>query len=269
MSTYVIGDIHGCYNELRYLIKKISFNYDTDKLIFVGDLVNRGPQSLEVLRFIKSLGRNAEVVLGNHDLYLIALAYGYLLPNKNDTLNTILDAKDKFELISWLRQQHLLYQHEDYIITHAGVPPNWSVNQAQSLAKEVERNLKNDIQCKLLLSNLIGSEPKLWDNNLRGIARWRCITNYFTRMRICTNEGILELSFKGETKNIPEGFLAWFDVRNPKIPPKYRFIFGHWASLRGMTNNPRYIAIDTGCVWKKKLSSYCIEKEKIYQIPSK
>ncbi|MBK2124146.1 symmetrical bis(5'-nucleosyl)-tetraphosphatase [Fangia hongkongensis] len=269
MSTYVIGDIQGCYDELMELLDKISFSVTEDKLIFVGDLVNRGPKSLEVLRFIKSLGKSAKVVLGNHDLYLLALSYGYLPANKNDTLDDILQAKDKHELVAWLKKQHLLYQHDNHIITHAGIPPNWSIKKAKKRARELEFVLQTDICCRLFLANLFGNEPNRWRKHLQGVNRWRCIANYFTRMRLCNDKGVLDLSFKGTLGNSPENFDAWFNIPNPKIKSKYTLIFGHWAALKGVTNNPRCIAIDTGCVWGGALSAYCIDSKHIYQVSSK
>lgn len=266
MASYVIGDVQGCYRELIQLLDKIKFNLDDDKLIFTGDLVNRGPQSLEVLRFIKSLGKAAKVVLGNHDLYLLAIAYGYLPTTKKDTLNPILEAEDKNELVQWLRQQHFLYSHKKHIITHAGIAPIWSLKKAKRLGLELEFVLQTDICFQLFMSNLFGNEPNFWQDDLEAVNRWRCISNYFTRMRLCDQNGRLDFSFKVELKNKPDHLDAWFNIPNSKIDAKYTLVFGHWAALNGISNNPRCIAIDTGCVWGGKLSAYCIDTQEIHQV---
>ena len=262
----MIGDVQGCYVELIQLIDKIKFNADNDKLIFAGDLVNRGMQSLEVLRFVKSLGKSAKVVLGNHDLYLLAVAYGYLPTCKTDTLDTILEAEDKNELINWLRQQHFLYSHKNHIITHAGIPPIWSLKKAKRLGLELEFILQTDVFFQLFISNLFGNKPDFWQENLEAVNYWCCIANYFTRMRLCDRDACLSFTYKGELKNKPDHLEAWFNIPNPKIDPKYTLIFGHWAALNGITNNPRCIAIDTGCVWGGKLSAYCIDTQEIHQV---
>lgn len=266
MATYVIGDIQGCYDELLLLLEKIQFDIRKDKLIFAGDLVNRGPKSLEVLRLIKSFGKSAKVVLGNHDLYLLAVAYGYLPAAKKDTLNDILHAADKEELISWLRKQRFLYTHKKHIITHAGIPPIWSLKKAKRLALELEFVLQTDVCFQLFMSNLFGNEPDLWNDNLEAINRWRCSANYFTRMRVCDEEGRLDFAFKGELKNKPEALEAWFNIPNTKIDADYTLIFGHWAALNGITNDPHCIALDTGCAWGGKLSAYCIDNKQLYQV---
>ncbi|WP_119342727.1 symmetrical bis(5'-nucleosyl)-tetraphosphatase [Facilibium subflavum] len=268
MSTYVIGDVQGCYDELMMLLDKIHFQVGQDKLIFVGDLVNRGPKSLETLHFIRSLGKSAKIVLGNHDLYCMAVIYGYLPLRKKDALTEILNAPDKFELADWLRQQRFLYQHKNHIITHAGIPPIWSVKKAKKRARELEFVLQTDVCYKLFLSHLFGNEPSLWNKNLQGISRWRCIANYFTRMRICNKKGKIDLDFKGGLDNIPEGWDAWFNIPNPKLKEKYTLIFGHWAALRGQTNKSHIIATDTGCVWGRQLSAYCIESKTFHRVQS-
>lgn len=266
MKSYVIGDVQGCYVELLHLIKKIKFNVKNDKLIFTGDLVNRGAQSLSVLRFVKSLGKSAKIVLGNHDLYLLAVAYGYLLTSKKDTLNAILNAPDKEELIHWLRQQNFLYSYKQHIITHSGIPPVWSLKKAKCLASELESVLKEDISFQLFMSNLFGNKPDLWHNDLKAVNRWRCIANYLTRMRLCDQKGQLDFSYKGKLENKPIGLDAWFNFPNTKINPKYTLVFGHWAALNGVTNKTQCLALDTGCVWGRKLSAYCIETKKLYQV---
>lgn len=266
MASYVIGDVQGCYDELILLLDKIQFNATKDKLIFCGDLVNRGPNSLTVLRLIKSLDKAAKVILGNHDLYLLAIAYGYLPLGKKDTLHDVLEAPDKEDLITWLRKQHFVYTHKNHIITHAGIPPIWSLKKAKRLGLELEFVLQTDMCFQLFMSNLFGNEPNLWHNDLRDVNRWRCIANYFTRMRLCNKNGRLDFDFKGAIKDKPSTLDGWFNLPNPKIDSKHTLLFGHWAALNGITNNPRRIALDTGCVWGGKLTAYCIDTKQIYQV---
>ena len=266
MSTYVIGDVQGCYDELMLLLKKIQFRHHRDTLISAGDLVNRGPKSLEVLRFVKSLDGHAKVILGNHDLYLIAVAFGLLPQNKTDTITPILQAHDKYELIDWLCRQKLLIVENNAIITHAGIAPIWSLSEAKRYAAEVEQVLQTEAKRTKFLRNLFGNSPAKWDESLIGVDRWSCIVNYFTRMRICDLKGTMNFDFTGELDNIPSGFDAWFAIPNSKIDPKYILIFGHWAALNGKTNSQAHIALDTGCVWGGKLSAYCIEAQKYYRV---
>ncbi len=266
MPSYLIGDVQGCYDELCALLQKIKFNPKQDKLIFAGDLVNRGPKSLEVLRLVKSFAKSAKVILGNHDLYLLAVAFGYLPLGKKDTLQQILNAPDKDELMKWLRHQRFLYSHKKHVVTHAGIPPIWSLKKAKHLALELEFVLQTDMCFQHFMSNLFGNEPNQWNNELEGINRWRCIANYFTRMRLCNAEGRLDLNFKDELMQKPNGFDAWFNFPNPKIDSEYILIFGHWAALNGKTNNPRCINLDTGCVWGGQLSAYCIDNKEFYRV---
>lgn len=265
MASYVIGDVQGCYTQLMKLLEKIKFNENFDKLIFAGDLVNRGKQSLDVLRLIKLLGKSAKIVLGNHDLYLLAIAHGYYPLSRKDNLDPVLKASDKEELIQWLRQQHFLYIHKKHIIIHAGIPPIWSLKKAKRLALELEFVMQTDICFQLFIGNLFDNKVRLWNDNLKAIDRWCCIANYFTQLRLCDHNGNVNFSFKGELKNKPKNFDAWFNFTN-SISKKYTVIFGHWAALNGKTNNSQYIAIDTGCVWGKKLSAYCIESKTIHQV---
>lgn len=268
MATYAIGDVQGCYDQLTQLLDLINFDGDEDKLIFVGDLINRGPKSLETLRFIKSLGKSAKVILGNHDLYLLAVSYGYLPPSKKDTIQDILDAEDKSELIEWLCHQKLLIQQDDYTITHAGLPPIWSTKKARKRAKELEFVLKTPVTRKLFLSNLFGDQPNLWDKSLEGINRWRCIANYLTRMRVCDDEGRLNFSYKASLDKVKDEWSAWFNIKNKSLKKNEKIIFGHWAALCGKTGKSQFIAIDTGCVWGNTLSAYCLESKQRFQVPA-
>ena len=192
MATYAIGDLQGCFSELQALLEEIGFNADRDRLWFVGDLVNRGPASLEVLRFVKNLGASALTVLGNHDLHLVMLDGGHGKPNKDDTLAPILEAPDRAELLAWLRSQPLMHVEDEYAMVHAGLLPSWSVAQARDLAREVEEALQSP-DYRDFLANMYGSLPAAWKKSLKSWDRLRVIVNAMTRMRFCSRDGIIEV----------------------------------------------------------------------------
>ena len=266
MSTYAIGDVQGCYTELQTLLKKINFDPEKDQLWFTGDLINRGPRSLETLRFIKSLRNSAVTVLGNHDLHFIAVANGNQALKENDTFQDILQADDCNELMGWLCQQPLLHHNEKigFTMSHAGIAPRWDLHQAQRLAKEVENILRGHSR-STLLQQMYGNEPTCWDEQLQTMERWRCIINYFTRMRFCDTNGCLDLSSKGSIKDAPQGLIPWFQVENRKMQNE-NIVFGHWAALGGYTNTKCTFAIDTGCAWGKQLTAMCLETTKCMSI---
>ncbi|MHB1946915.1 MAG: symmetrical bis(5'-nucleosyl)-tetraphosphatase [Gammaproteobacteria bacterium] len=253
MSTYAIGDIQGCFAPLQKLLEKIQFNPAHDILWLTGDLVNRGPESLETLRFIKSLGNQHRIVLGNHDLHLLAVAYGIHTGHKEDTLHDILDAEDRNELIAWLSQLPLLIHDEKsgYTMVHAGLAPSWNLATAISLAQEVSAVLKSD-QAREFFRHMYGNQPNAWRSDLTGWDRIRCITNYLTRVRFCHPDGSLELENKGKIEHRPADLMPWFQVPN-RANANLKIIFGHWAALGGVTNTPNIFALDTGCVW-----GYCL-----------
>ena len=259
MSTFAIGDIQGCYTQFQALLKKINFNQQKDQLWFTGDLVNRGPNSLKTLRFVKSLQENAITVLGNHDLHLIAVAHGTQAIKPTDTFQDILQANDRTELIEWLCQQRLLHHNQKlgFTMTHAGIAPQWDLEQAQKLALEVETTLQGQSRLTLL-ENMYGNKPKCWNDELTGIERLRCIINYFTRMRFCDSKGCLNLNYKGEIENAPAGLIPWFAIKKRKMQME-NIVFGHWAALRGITNTNQVFAIDTGCAWGKQLTAMYLE----------
>jgi bis(5'-nucleosyl)-tetraphosphatase (symmetrical) len=264
MATYAIGDVQGCFDELQRLLKKIHFNAQQDQLWFVGDLVNRGPKSLEVLRFIKNLP-NAKVVLGNHDLHLLAVAFGN--PYPNHTLAPILAANDRNELIEWLRNQPLMHidLQQGYVMAHAGIYPLWNLSQAERYAHEFATVLQSD-QMTTLLTELYGSKPEKWDENLIGWERLRFIANAFTRMRFCTRDGRLEFATTGEMGTQPEEFIPWFAVPERKTR-EHEIIFGHWAALKGKVDIAAHVyALDTGCVWKGSLTAMRLEDKKFFRI---
>ena len=264
MSVYAIGDLQGCYISLQTLLDKIQFSPAKDQLWFVGDLVNRGPGSLECLRFVKQLGSSAITVLGNHDLHLLGVAAGFRPLNKRDTIKPILNAPDRDELLTWLRQQKLLHIEGRYALVHAGLLPDWSWSEAQSLAHEIEAALSGPAYLSLL-ENMYGNEPDYWQPDLRGSARQRVIINAMTRMRILSNDGRMQLKFKGELGSIPTEYRPWFEVETVR-PPGHAIIAGHWSAL-GLHISPQFIGLDSGCVWGQKLTALRLEDRTLFQVP--
>ena len=262
MSTYAIGDIQGCFLTLQRLLEEIRFDPTQDRLWLVGDLVNRGPGSLEVLRLVRSLGNSAITVLGNHDLHLLAVAEGVAEPHRTDTLDSVLKAPDRDELLHWLRHRLLLHAEDGYVLVHAGLLPQWDVAQAASLAREVEAALRGD-DYATFLARMYGNTPHAWDDSLTGYKRLRVIVNAFTRMRICTKDGEMEFKFKGEVPNIPQGYLPWFDVPE-RASADSTVIFGHWSAL-GLLLRKDIIALDTGCLWGGPMSAVRLDDRELFQ----
>ncbi|WP_369958629.1 symmetrical bis(5'-nucleosyl)-tetraphosphatase [Pseudomonas benzenivorans] len=255
MATYAVGDLQGCLEPLRCLLRRVAFDPDKDRLWLVGDLVNRGPASLETLRFVYALREAVTCVLGNHDLHLLAAAHNIERLKKADTLQDILNAPDRDELLDWLRRQKLLHYdaERDIALVHAGIPPQWSLQKALKRAAEVEEALRDDSRLPLFLDGMYGNEPARWDSELRGITRLRVITNYFTRMRFCTADGTLDLKSKEGIGSAPAGYAPWFSHANRKTRGQ-KIVFGHWAALEGRCNEPGLFALDTGCVWGGAMS---------------
>lgn len=260
MAIYVIGDIQGCFKALQQLLQKIRFSPHHDRLWFAGDLVNRGPDSLAVLRFIKSLGNAALSILGNHDLTLLAMYYGYVEHKKTDTLRDILEAEDREALCEWLLHCPLLHHdpHHQVTLVHAGFPPQWDLTTAQSCAHELSTALEDKQTRMSFLSEMYGDEPKQWNPSLSGQARLRFICNSLTRIRYVTTEGCIDLHYKGTIEEAPAGLIPWFEHPHRKTQDE-KIIFGHWASLMGKTRQPNAIGIDTGCYWGGCLTAYCLE----------
>ena len=252
MTDYAIGDIQGCYERLRDVLAKVDFSPSRDRLWVAGDLINRGPSSLQTLRYIESLGDSALVVLGNHDLHLLAVVLGGHSPKKKDTLADILEAPDRNHLLHWLRQQHLCVHdpRRNLAMTHAGLPHIWSVEQAMARSAEVEAVIRSD-RAEEYFTHMYGNEPACWSDSLEGMDRWRAITNYFTRMRFIAQDGRLELATKEPADNAPEGFAPWFQFSRQDDT---RVIFGHWAALEGNTRSDQFVGLDTGCVWGGELT---------------
>lgn len=270
MATYVIGDVHGCYDELRTLLDKINYNVDSDALWFVGDLVNRGPKSLKTLRFLKVLP-NVKIVLGNHDLAALAYAYGQRKPHISASLQKLMRSDDRDELLSFLRAQKLFHYDADlgFAMVHAGVHPSWSLKQTLKYAAEVEEALHGN-QFMDYLNIMFGNKPNNWDDALTGAPRLRLITNILTRMRYCSSEGELDLQLKSNpSKQLKSKYLPWFDIENRRTL-KHRIIFGHWSTL-GLVQRRNIHAIDTGCLWGGRLTALRIDTEivEIIQVNSR
>ena len=263
MATYAVGDMQGCCAELRQMLERIRFDPQSDQLWLVGDLVNRGPDSLGVLRLVKSLGEAAITVLGNHDLHLLAVAEGVAELHRSDTFDEILNAPDRDELMAWLRNQRLLHVENNFVLVHAGLLPGWSVAQAQLLAREAEAALRGE-HYHQFLTHMYGNQPDHWDDNLSGYQRLRVITNAFTRMRICTLRGEMEFKFKGEVQDVPDGYLPWFEVPG-RASAEATVVCGHWSAL-GLKVTPGVIALDTGCLWGGALSAVRLEDRKVFQV---
>jgi len=251
MTIYAVGDLQGCLEPLLCLLKEVHFDLKKDQLWAAGDIVNRGPQSLETLRFVKGLGNSFRMVLGNHDLHLLAAARGIKRLNPKDTLQEILDAKDCDELLEWLRQQPLLISEHGFVMVHAGIPPQWSLNTALLRAKQVEKVLQSN-NPQPFFEHMYGNTPNGWDKTQSKNLQLRTITNYFTRMRFCSAHGKLELNAKKGPDHAPEGFSPWYSHPARKTLSE-NIIFGHWAALEGEVPNSGLYPLDTGCVWGGRL----------------
>jgi bis(5'-nucleosyl)-tetraphosphatase (symmetrical) len=230
----------------------------------VGDLVNRGPNSLETLRFARDLGERAVVVLGNHDLHLLAVAEGYVKPRKDDTLNDVIGAPDRADLLDWLRRRPMIHVEGNTTLVHAGLLPQWEVRTAQALAREVEAELRGPKHGKFLRT-LYGSRPDRWTEDLSGADRLRVIVNAMTRLRFCTPKGVMEFETKGESTRAPKGYLPWFDVPRRKSKGS-TIVCGHWSAL-GLRVAPNLLALDSGCVWGGRLSAIRLEDRRLFQVP--
>jgi len=262
MATYALGDVQGCYDEMQRLLEALAFDASRDTLWLVGDLVNRGPQSLEVLRFVRSLGERAITVLGNHDLHLLVVAAGVRKPHTGDTLDGILNAPDRDELLDWLRRQRLMHAASGHAMVHAGLLPQWSVKKALVLAGEVEQALRGDGYAEFL-QRMYGNTPTSWSEQLQGHDRLRVIVNAMTRLRLCTPDGVMEFSHKTGLEGAPSGYLPWFDVPG-RASRETPIVFGHWAAL-GLKLRDDLLGLDSGCVWGRRLTAVRLEDRKLFQ----
>ena len=271
MTTYVVGDIQGCFDPFQHLLKKIDFNPDKDRLWSVGDLVNRGPDNLQTLRWFYAHRDNVTMVLGNHELHLMAVSSGARKPSRKDNFHDILDAPDREQLMEWLHFQPLAHHEDGVTMVHAGIPPIWTVQDALDRAWEVENAIQG-ARCAEFFREMYGNDPIVWDDSLSGMTRLRVITNYLTRMRYCTRKGKLDLISKGP-QPIPDGLAGkkvapWFSHRD-RLTRRDTIIFGHWASLQGKSNNKQFISIDGGCVWGGELIAIRIEDCQRFKIAAK
>lgn len=262
MATYAIGDIQGCARSLDRLLEQIRFDPAIDRLWCVGDLVNRGPASLRVLRYLKRLGPSAQVVLGNHDLFLLAVAEGIVPLRPKDTIQDILAADDRTEILGWLRQQPLHYHEGSYFMVHAGLLPQWSIDEAASLAREVECALTGPEARTFLHALFHGSTPQ-WNPSLTGDARLVAITRALTRLRTCTSDGAMS-GFSGSPSDAPPGYLPWFRIPNRRSGD-HTILFGHWAAL-GLHIESNLLGLDSGCVWERQLTAIRIEDRVLFHV---
>ena len=270
MPTYAIGDLQGCHSRLRALLAHIDVSQSAmpeaadhrpPHYIFVGDIVNRGPQSLETLRCLHALGPRVRMVLGNHDLHLLAAANGLRKVGRNDTLAPILQAPDRDDLLAWLRRQPLALLHANHLVVHAGVLPQWSVKQTLALADEVSQMLQGPYWLDFL-AHMYGNHPARWDDALTGHERLRCIVNALTRMRYCTPDGDMILDDAKPTA--ADGRLPWFDLPGRRSAES-TVVFGHWSAL-GLQLRPNLIGLDTGCLWGGKLTAVRLEDRALFQV---
>lgn len=259
MAIYAVGDIQGCHDELRRLLDLAQFSPDRDRLWCVGDMVNRGPLSLETLRFLRSLGGAFTGVLGNHDLHFLALACGAFTEGKTRSLKTLLDAPDCMELFEWVRQLPLAHLEQvdtlngdtTFLMVHAGIAPGWKFKQTVKLAAEVETALQGD-GYRQFLTDMYGNKPDQWSDELEGSKRLRVITNVLTRIRFCTPEGKLDFTVKSAAETAPPGHVPWFTLQH--LRANKALLFGHWALLDGKTGRHDIIGLDTGCVWGRAMT---------------
>jgi bis(5'-nucleosyl)-tetraphosphatase (symmetrical) len=263
MSIYAIGDSQGCHSQVSELLQRIGLESGDPSFFFAGDLVNRGPQSLATLRAVRALGDTAQVVLGNHDLHLLAVAHGIRKPRRSDTFNDILAAPDRDELLDWLRHRPMAYFQNRHLLVHAGVLPQWSLEQTLDLAREVESVLRGPHWVGFL-REMYGNTPAKWDDALQGADRLRCIVNALTRIRFCSADGIMEFATVEGLGAAPSGYLPWFDVPGRKTAD-LTVVFGHWSTL-GLTIRPNLIGLDTGCVWGGKLTAVRLEDRAVFQV---
>lgn len=266
MATYIIGDLHGCFDEFQALLEQVNFNSEQDELWLTGDLIARGEKSLECLRFVKNLGEKATVVLGNHDLHLLATLEGIKSVKPKDKVDAIFEASDRADLQNWLRSRPLIAFHpiHKFILVHAGISPEWDLETALLCAKEVEQTLQGDNYLSLL-NAMYGNSPDHWNAELQGIDRLRYTINVCTRMRFCYANKHLEFECKLPVEQAPPELKAWFELDNPQC--QYPILFGHWASLIGYPTPENIYALDTGCVWGNHLTLLRWEDKKFFIQP--
>jgi bis(5'-nucleosyl)-tetraphosphatase (symmetrical) len=263
MSTYAVGDIQGCYAAFERLLDAIAYTPGSDRLWLVGDLVNRGPDSLAVVQRVRALGAAAITVLGNHDLHLLAVAEGIRKAHKDDTLDALLAAPQRGALLHWLRRQNMMHVEGEYALVHAGLLPAWTTDRGLELGREVECALRSP-RYREFLQCMYGNHPDRWSDDLERVDRLRVIVNAMTRMRVCTPDGAMNLTFKGRPEDAPAGYLPWFAVPH-RASRDRTVICGHWSGL-GLRTEPRLLALDSGCLWGGTLSAVRLEDRKLFQV---
>jgi bis(5'-nucleosyl)-tetraphosphatase (symmetrical) len=266
MTTYAIGDLQGCHAELCDLLALVGFSRETDRLWLVGDLVNRGPASLAVLREVRALGDAVVAVLGNHDLHLMTVAAGHRRPHRGDTIDDILAAPDRDELIAWLARQPLVHVEDEWLMVHAGLLPSWTPATALMLSREVSSVLQG-AGAREFLRDLYGDEPRTWSDALTGIARLRAIVNVCTRLRFCTADDTMQFREKRGAQHAPAGFLPWF-AQPGRRTAHVAVVCGHWSTLELMLR-PNVVMLDSGCVWGGALTAMRLSDRRIYQVGSR
>ena len=264
MATYVIGDIQGCMAAFEDLLRLVDFRAGHDRIWITGDLVNRGEDSIGVLRWCMAHDDSVVAILGNHDLHLLAVAEGYVPAHRHDTLNDILDAPDRKKVLKWLRHRPMLHREGDWLMVHAGLLPEWTPDLAEALARELEDVLRNK-GWKRFLKDMYGNEPRQWDSGLAGQDRLRLIANAMTRMRYLHADGGMEYQHKCAPPDAPQELIPWYDMPGRKSRDA-RILFGHWSTL-GLLLRQDVIALDTGCLWGGSLSAFRLEDEQLFQVP--
>ena len=272
MAVYAIGDLQGCLQEFDELLDKVAFGAE-DRLWLVGDLINRGPDTLGTLRRVYALREQCEIVLGNHDLHFLAIYFGGHAPRLSDTFDDLLAADDVDELAHWMRCLPLLHRDAElgYLMTHAGLPHIWSADRAEALAAEVAAVLRGEnpqLPYSEFFAHMYGNEPSIWRDDLAGLARIKLITNYLTRMRLVRGSGELEFDHKGALSDAPHGWLPWYELVDDE-KCREKIIFGHWAALDGHVTNDHVIALDTGCVWGRTLTAVSLGDEQTTSVAAR
>lgn len=264
MATYIIGDLHGCFDEFQALLKQVNFDPTIDELWLTGDLVARGEKSLECLRFVKDLGDRATVVLGNHDLHLLATLEGIKTVKPRDKVDAIFEAPDRADLQNWLRNRPLVAVHpqHNFLLVHAGISPEWDLDTTLVCARETEKVLQSE-QYVTLLTDMYGDSPERWKPDLQGMERWRYTINVCTRMRFCYADKRLDFACKLPVEQAPSELKPWFELHNPLFSQQV-ILFGHWASLIGYPTPETIYALDTGCVWGNHLTMLRWEDKKLF-----
>lgn len=263
MTIYAIGDLQGCLDPLKRLLDRLGFEPGVHRLWFTGDLVNRGPDSVATLRFVKSLGEAAVTVLGNHDLHLLAVAEGFQAARRGDTMQEVLDAPDAAELLAWLRHRPLIHHDAGHLLIHAGLPPQWDLDTALACAREVEAVLRG-ADYRELLRGMYGNEPAEWQDELAGLERWRFTINALTRLRYCTPEGRMDFRDKGAPGTQAAGLVPWFEAPGRKSAG-LEIICGHWSTL-GQFSRDGVHSLDTGCVWGGRLSALALDTHRFVSV---